>query len=230
MMVVVPSLVIGVFLFLYMLNNVYSQTYEIERFNRSKDTIRSPITIENETETERKTRESVQSVEDRYTIKEDITEDQIDYIDEIFDAINSLTKDNNKSTSEKDTKDDSKNDTDDKLSNEEIVSKLDDILSDEITNNINDVVFMQLVGLDSDEREQGKKIFTDTLQKVLDNGVRIENISSAKEEVQSSIKYATLDQETKDALEELVDFARSEEHTSELQSRGHLVCRLLLEK
>lgn len=206
-MVVVPSLVIGVFLFLFMLNNVYSQTYEIERFNRSKDTIRSPITIENETETERKTRESVQSVEDRYTIKEDITEDQIDYIDEIFDAINSLTKDNNKSTSEKDTKDDSKNDTDDKLSNEEIVSKLDDILSDEITNNINDVVFMQLVGLDSDEREQGKKIFTDTLQKVLDNGVRIENISSAKEEVQSSIKYATLDQETKDALEELVDFA-----------------------
>src|SRR5439155_9414540 len=27
-----------------------------------------------------------------------------------------------------------------------------------------------------------------------------------------------------------VDFIRSEEHTSELQSRGHLVCRLLLEK
>src|SRR5699024_1394177 len=88
-----------------------------------------------------------------------------------------------------------------------IVSKLDDILSDEITNNINDVVLMQLVGLDSVEREQGNKIFTDTLQKVLDNGDRIENISSAKEEVQSSIKYETLDQETKDVLEELVDFA-----------------------
>src|SRR6266702_3818728 len=28
----------------------------------------------------------------------------------------------------------------------------------------------------------------------------------------------------------LVRSARSEEHTSELQSRGHLVCRLLLEK
>src|SRR5690554_4575336 len=28
----------------------------------------------------------------------------------------------------------------------------------------------------------------------------------------------------------LVDLARSEEHTSELQSRPHLVCRLLLEK
>src|SRR5690625_6444543 len=31
---------------------------------------------------------------------------------------------------------------------------------------------------------------------------------------------------TRDELEEV----RSEEHTSELQSRGHLVCRLLLEK
>src|SRR5690625_6975634 len=27
-----------------------------------------------------------------------------------------------------------------------------------------------------------------------------------------------------------IEHARSEEHTSELQSRGHLVCRLLLEK
>src|SRR5690625_6326376 len=29
---------------------------------------------------------------------------------------------------------------------------------------------------------------------------------------------------------ESIGYARSEEHTSELQSRGHLVCRLLLEK
>src|SRR5437870_10179322 len=28
----------------------------------------------------------------------------------------------------------------------------------------------------------------------------------------------------------VLNFPRSEEHTSELQSRGHLVCRLLLEK
>src|SRR5690625_6759480 len=30
--------------------------------------------------------------------------------------------------------------------------------------------------------------------------------------------------------DELLQLCRSEEHTSELQSRGHLVCRLLLEK
>src|SRR5690625_6871572 len=31
-------------------------------------------------------------------------------------------------------------------------------------------------------------------------------------------------------IQRIADLVRSEEHTSELQSRGHLVCRLLLEK
>src|SRR5437870_9623402 len=35
---------------------------------------------------------------------------------------------------------------------------------------------------------------------------------------------------TEELRKELVAWVRSEEHTSELQSRGHLVCRLLLEK
>src|SRR5690625_5627464 len=35
---------------------------------------------------------------------------------------------------------------------------------------------------------------------------------------------------TADVTEALRDVNRSEEHMSELQSRGHLVCRLLLEK
>src|SRR5690625_6944069 len=41
--------------------------------------------------------------------------------------------------------------------------------------------------------------------------------------------YNILDMLNKHLHKEL-DTTRSEEHTSELQSRGHLVCRLLLEK
>lgn len=206
MMVILPSIIIGVFLFLMMLNNVYSRTYEIERFNHSKDTIRSPITIENEPETERKTRESVQSVEDKYTTEKDITEEQVHYIDEIFDAIDSFTKDNKKEKSKKE-ENSSENNTDEKLNSEEIVSQLNDILSKEITDNINDVVFMQLVRLDAKERTKGKKTFVNALEKIFDEGVRTENMHSAKEEVEASIKFATLEEETKEALQQLVDFA-----------------------
>src|SRR5690625_5693457 len=43
--------------------------------------------------------------------------------------------------------------------------------------------------------------------------------------------HATKTQEYQQLEEELASLKqRSEEHTSELQSRGHLVCRLLLEK
>ncbi|MDY0408476.1 hypothetical protein [Paracerasibacillus soli] len=44
------------------LNNVYTKTYDIERFSNARETIRSPITIENEQETEKNIREAVQSV------------------------------------------------------------------------------------------------------------------------------------------------------------------------
>src|SRR5690625_6404869 len=48
-----------------------------------------------------------------------------------------------------------------------------------------------------------------------------------KESFESNADYQTLLQELR-LLK--ADDRRSEEHTSELQSRGHLVCRLLLEK
>src|SRR5437870_457398 len=44
----------------------------------------------------------------------------------------------------------------------------------------------------------------------------------------AALDEAVVDRRVADAPESAV--ARSEEHTSELQSRGHLVCRLLLEK
>src|SRR5690625_6618958 len=68
-----------------------------------------------------------------------------------------------------------------------------------------------------------------------------------KQSTETIIEYETFDLETKDEAEEFfsrfinnelgnidgITYSinyRSEEHTSELQSRGHLVCRLLLEK
>src|SRR5690625_7274709 len=81
-----PFILLGVFFYLMTMNNVYLKTYEIEKFNRAAETIRSPISVENEAETERKTRETVLSVSDRYTIMEEIIEEKISYIEELFDA------------------------------------------------------------------------------------------------------------------------------------------------
>lgn len=193
-----PVFILGVTFFLLAMNNVYSQTYELERFDRAKETIRSPITIENELETDRKIRETVLAVGDRYTILEEITEDQINYIEEIFDAVSTLIKE---TSSDKDATDPSQ------LGYDEIVIQLQEILSPEITDKVDDLVFMDLIQIDEKERNHGKDVFIKAVTKVLDNGVRIENIQSAKEEVASIIKYSTLNTEVKETLNELIDFA-----------------------
>src|SRR5690554_7330226 len=48
--------------------------------------------------------------------------------------------------------------------------------------------------------------------------------------LRSHLKRSSLDQRPKLNLLNRIHKQRSEEHTSELQSRPHLVCRLLLEK
>src|SRR5699024_8918336 len=81
---------LGIFFFLVKISNIYTQTYVIEQIDPTKETIRSPITEENEQETERKDRKTVQSVEDRFTISNEITDERLDYIEEIFAAVTKI--------------------------------------------------------------------------------------------------------------------------------------------
>ena len=201
--VILPTAIIGIFFYLITMNNVFTETYDIERFDRAKETIRSPITIENEAETERKLRETVLSVSDRYTIVEEITTEQIKYIEEIFDAVDNLTN-ANESKQKENSEDDTSNEP---LTTTEMFYQLQEILSTEITDKVEELVFMQLIRLEEEDREKGKKLFIDAVKKILNNGVRIENIQSAKEELNATIKYSTLDDDVKDVLYQLVDFA-----------------------
>src|SRR5690625_6784967 len=90
------------------------------------------------------------------------------------------------------------------------------------------------------------KTITDMVDSVLRLEHVLNDIDDIFEKVQKQYKMSkeeilillTLWQEGSMTLKEMDDFVqiksykrtRSEEHTSELQSRGHLVCRLLLEK
>lgn len=187
-----PMFILLAFIFVITINNVYTKTYDIERFDRAKETIRSPITIENEVETDRKMRETVSNVVDRYTVSEEITEEQVGLLEELFDAIETIEKEDTNKTP---------------ISLEDKTTHLEEILSEELINEIDEVVFMQLFRLDVKERTKAKKTFIQSVEKTLNNGVRIENIQSAKEEVKSILKYSSLDDETKDAFKELIDFS-----------------------
>src|SRR5690625_3602443 len=60
--------------------------------------------------------------------------------------------------------------------------------------------------------------------------LEVEAIRLANKEGLFTVAFVFNEQQAADMLGAGADIIRSEEHTSELQSRGHLVCRLLLEK
>src|SRR5690625_6810412 len=66
------------------------------------------------------------------------------------------------------------------------------------------------------EIEQGKTLF-----------IKLVSISEPRSDG-TRVIYFEMNGQSREII--IKDRSRSEEHTSELQSRGHLVCRLLLEK
>src|SRR5690554_7202695 len=76
--------------------------------------------------------------------------------------------------------------------------------------------------------QRRRDILEATLRIIRTEGVRgVRHRAVAKE---AKVPLAATTYYFKDIDELIVDAFRSEEHTSELQSRPHLVCRLLLEK
>ncbi|MGM8364617.1 HD family phosphohydrolase [Virgibacillus sp. W0181] len=195
-----PMLLLGIFFFLITLNNVFTETYDIERFNRAKKTIQSPITIENEVETKRKTRETVQAVADRYNVSEEVTEERLAYTNELFDAVANLDKESVK-------KDEVEQTADMLQTNEDKLQHLKQVLSPEINESIEEHTLRKLIQINPDDRKQGKKIFIDSLQTVLEDGVRTENIQSATEQLKQNIKYTNLNEDMKKVLHDLSEFA-----------------------
>src|SRR5207253_5513319 len=82
------------------------------------------------------------------------------------------------------------------------------------------------------EAEQGKRIVVGVNEFTSedDHPVEILKIANDAEQDQRRRLARLRAERDRSLVQEKLEALRSEEHTSELQSRGHLVCRLLLEK
>lgn len=197
--IILPMLLLGVFIFIISVKNIHTETYDIEKFALAKETIRSPITVENKQETNRKIREAISSIEDHYSIDDEISEERLAYLEELFDALEKL---------EEEAKNQSKNDEllPDLATDRDKVLRLGELLSEEISKNINDSAFIQLVNLSKTERELGSKLLIENTEKVFQEGVRTSNIQRAISDIKQSIRFSTLEDHVKDAINPLADF------------------------
>src|SRR5699024_2711658 len=121
--ILTPLLLLAVFLFAMGFQYVYSKTIDIQPYSRAKETVRSHVTIEKEAATERKIRETVQCDSDSYTTVDDLTEEKVEHINQIFEVTDS-------EESEADKED---------WKNEEKIEEIQDVVSTELTEEVDNL-------------------------------------------------------------------------------------------
>ncbi|MBM7554729.1 HD family phosphohydrolase [Thalassobacillus pellis] len=185
-----PALLIGSFFFIFMLSNVYTETYDIKKFSISEATIRSPITIENVKETERLKREASQAVQDYYSNSVKITEERVGYVDEVFEAIDTFEQ---KKTDDHATV----------MTAEEKVHKLHQLLSQEIIMEMQEKSLKAIVEAEHWEQRLAHQLLKTSLYDRFNQGIKAEEVKEAEQQLKSSLRYASLDGNLKKAVIDL---------------------------
>lgn len=194
--IIISSLFIGCLFFIFMLSNVFTETYEIERFNNAKETIRSPITIEDKKETEQRRREAIQSVSDRYYISTETTDERIGYIEELFDAI-ATTKSNDEKQEEQEKE----------KTVSDRVEDLQQILSSEIIVAVDQDSLTTLIQMNENDLSVAKELLRTTLYNIFNDGIRTEEIDQAIQRFNDRLRFSSLSGEVKQALRDVGSFA-----------------------
>ncbi|UOQ86042.1 HD family phosphohydrolase [Gracilibacillus salinarum] len=186
--------VIAVVFLLVSFQNVQSETYDLEKLAVAKETIRSPITIENTKETERRIREVVQSVEDHYEISEEIVEEQVTYINEMFDAINKIEQ--------------GQVDIDEEQSNladiSDKITYLEGLVQDDIMEAVDSDSLSTMFQASHEDRVLAKELISTGLYDVYHNGIKAEEVDQAIQTMQQKLSFSTLDYSFVQALNPLI--------------------------
>ena len=220
----VALIIIAVVIFLVTLSNVYTQSYEIERYTPASEMIQSPISIEDTRETERRQREALRAVEDRYLIATDVTEERIDYVDELFDVIGSVNQPAAIEPVEEPEVDESADDeeaTDQETETPEpeevelpVVKTTSDKLiefkelaSQELTTHISDAELIVLISASDHETRVGYELLTTSLYEIFNEGIQQDQLEDAEAQLVQKFQYSTLNNELKEALLAIGNFA-----------------------
>ncbi|NMA90102.1 MAG: HDIG domain-containing protein [Amphibacillus sp.] len=215
--VIITLLIIGITIFLSTLTNVYTETYEIERYSISNDTIQSPISIEDTRETERRKREALNAVEDRYLISPEVAEERIKYINELFEVIETVNQPSKTLEQE-----DDQTEQEDQLSTNSVIKndpappakttadkliEFKQLASQELVENLTDEALILLITASDREKGIAYELLTTTLNEIFNEGIKQENLDDAKAQLAQRFQYSSLNDDLKNSLVSVGEFA-----------------------
>ncbi|MCD5323613.1 MULTISPECIES: HD family phosphohydrolase [Pontibacillus] len=188
--------ILALVMFLLAFSNVQTKTYDVKRLDTAKDTILSPVNVEDKDRTQEKRDEAMESVEDVYTIRNFITNTRINYMEEIFNAVRVVESQNDEKDKDSEALEEQKSD----------VAKLQSMLSEDITKQVDKEVLKHLLQAPADQRNVAEEMLQKALTDVLRAGVREEGVEEARKEVLNELQFSSFDPSLKEAVQSLTEF------------------------
>jgi len=186
-----------------MYSNVKPEKLNLNLFSIAGQTIRSPITVEDKTNTERKRQEAVDQVQDVYTVKKEYTQNQVDLITSIFDSVTEVNSEKEEAPADEENE---AGKTPAQLLDEKLTS-VKAMLTPEVTDAISNQSFTAMLHASPDDLSIARDLTVTAVNNVMTNRIPADGVENAKKRVEEELKYTSLNSGLKAAIIELGRYA-----------------------
>lgn len=200
-------IVLGVILFISMYGNVKPEKLDISLLTVAEKTIRSPATVEDKINTEKKRQEALDQVQDVYTLKKEYSSNQVDLITSIFDSASEVNDEIEDEVKKQKALEEDPIGIIEPPTIDEEVTMLKGKLTDRVIKDLSEHVFTALVQASTDEISIAKDLTVTAINNVMNKRISADDVENAKKSLEEELKFTTLNGDLKNAAIELGRYA-----------------------
>ncbi|EEL49273.1 MULTISPECIES: HD family phosphohydrolase [Bacillus cereus group] len=193
----ISYILLGAVLFFALMNNVKPEQLDVKMLSISKQTIHSPIKIEDKVTTDKKKREAAQKVEDQYTYRSEYKQNKVDIVNSVFDAIEEVENETKAAGPDEQKK----------ISAAERLEKVKKKLPTDLTKSLSDSVLLQLVNAEPDQLTLARDAMVTAINNIMSTHIKMNEENDARERFVNDIRNVNVNSDLKEALNALGKYA-----------------------
>ncbi|MCI0763446.1 HD family phosphohydrolase [Bacillus sp. TL12] len=193
----ISYILLGAVLFFALMNNVKPEQLDVKMLSISKQTIHSPIKIEDKVTTDKKKREAAQKVEDQYTYRSEYKQNKVEIVNSVFEAIKEVEAETKAADPDEQKK----------VSAAERLEKLKKKLPTDLTKSLSDSVLLQLVNAEPDQLTLARDAVVTAINNIMSTHIKMNEENDAKERFINEIRNVNVNSDLKEALNTLGKYA-----------------------
>ncbi|WP_272495703.1 HD family phosphohydrolase [Bacillus pinisoli] len=200
-------------LFFSMYSNIRPEKLNLKLYADAEKTIVSPALIQDVEKTEDKKNDAIQQVNDIYSMKKDYAQNQIDIIDAIFKAINTVETNIINEGMNEAVEDESETPTRETLlsqvSKEEKIKRLNQAIPGEVLlhKELSEDTLIALIHATPEQRVLARDNAVTAVNNIMSQRIETQEVDAARERVNQELRYMNVNSSLKQATIELCRYA-----------------------